>query len=53
MRAVPECDSSHRTRSNVPPIPPGLCGVGGCVFLAGHPGATHSWQTLGVVDDGL
>jgi len=32
----------------VPPIPAGLCGVKGCVFIAGHDdyaltGAVHSW----------
>jgi hypothetical protein len=33
----------------VPPVPRGLCGVGGCVFIKGHDqhaltGGTHSWE---------
>lgn len=30
----------------VPPIPEGLCGVGGCVYLAGH--ETREYPLTGV-----
>lgn len=34
-------DVERRERRAMPPVPPGLCGVGGCVFTP-HDGE-HSW----------
>jgi len=30
----------------VPPVPEGLCGIGGCVFILGHASNKHSWEKI-------
>jgi len=29
-----------------PPVPEGLCGIGGCVFILGHANRKHSWEAI-------